>query len=192
MRPRCVVSDSCSINSHCSVALVAFKGADDSNIRPSATVVLPTSEATAAPFSLRRLRAVWCSSFPRIFGGHDPKFRLILHLFHYRYGTILPSSVPGTGCHLRADHPLSISHFSCRFYDADDPSVVTSIVPDSTIGGVCSIGRKNNEGLTSIPRQGIGGIWTRRSWLLVPDRVISCKKDTGGMSTCPSAWHPAL
>lgn len=48
--------------------------------------------------------------FLRLFGGHDPKFRLILHLFHYRYGTILPSSVPGSGYHLRADHPLSISH----------------------------------------------------------------------------------
>ena len=95
--------------------------------------------------------------FLRLFGGHDPKFRLILHLFHFRYGTILPCSVPGSGYRLRADHPLSMSRFPCRSYDADDSSVVTSPVPDSTIGGVCSIGSKDNERLTLNP-QGIGGM----------------------------------
>ena len=98
---------------------------------------LPTSEstATAEPFSLvwRRPCSVGAPFFLRLFGGHDPKFRLILHLFHYRYGTILPSSVPGSGYHLRADHPLSVSHPPCRSYDADNPSIATSLVPDSTI-----------------------------------------------------------
>jgi hypothetical protein len=102
--------------------------------------------------------------FLRLFGGHDPKFRLILHLFHIRYGTILPCSVPGSGCDVCADHPLSMLRFPCRSYDADDPSVVTSLVPDSTIGGVCLIGSKNNERLTLNPPPGNRRYGPRRSW----------------------------
>jgi hypothetical protein len=65
----------------------------------------------------------------------------------------LPSFVPGSGYHHRADHPLSISHPPRRSYDADNPSIATSLVPDSTIGGVCSIRRKTIKDWYSIPRE---------------------------------------
>ncbi len=101
------------------------------NFRLSATVLPTHLRADGGTFQSRLASTVpynvGAPFFLRLFGGHGPKFRLILHLFHYRYGTTLPSSVPGSGYHLRADHPLSISHPPCRSYDADNPSIATSL-----------------------------------------------------------------
>lgn len=125
------------------------------NFRKGATVSPTHFRVDGGAFQSRLASTIQCGApfFLRLFGGHDPKFRLILHLFHYRYGTILPSFDPGSGYHRRADHPLSISHPPRRSYDADNPSIATSLVPDSTIGGVCSIRRKTIKDWYSIPRE---------------------------------------